>query len=159
MSPYGLIHRPPDNSLALIMAQNGQTSNPIAIVDDPNNRTLKELAVGEVALSNYNTGTYLYMKEDNTAELVTDTLTIKTGGTTVTITDGQVTIDATNTTLTGNLQVDGTINSNVSVTAPQVTGTTDVTAGSIKLKGHTHGGSPTAPTGIVSPTQGPITGP
>lgn len=65
---------------------------------------------------------------------------------TVTVVADTVTIDAPQTTLTGDLQVDGNINTGSNVTADgdmtadgTVTGTTNVKAGTKLLKAHTHG--------------------
>jgi hypothetical protein len=51
-----------------------------------------------------------------------------------------VTITAPNTHITGKLQVDGEITSSTSVTAPTVTGTTNVIFGGKSGIGHTHSG-------------------
>jgi phage gp45-like len=144
-SPYGLLVNPPVNSMAVVLSQNGLESNPIALCDDPNNRTLRDLKVGEVALSNYNQGQYLYLKENGDAELKADKAVISIGSTTLTIENGQVTIDGANTVMNGDLQVNGAI-----------TATGEVTSGTIALTTHVHGGSPTAPSGAVSNTQVPI---
>jgi len=63
-SPYGLMHHPPDNSMAIVMSQGSKESNGISIVDDPVNRTLKNLATGEVALGNYLTENYIYFDKN-----------------------------------------------------------------------------------------------
>lgn len=80
-TPYGLMHNPPQNSIVMVWSQNAQDSNPIGIADDPRNRILKNLTQGEVALGNYKTGSYIYLKENNNIE-------IKVGATTYTFTDG-----------------------------------------------------------------------
>jgi phage baseplate assembly protein V len=144
-SPYGLLVNPPVNSMAVVLSQNGQESNPIALCDDPNNRTLKDLQPGEVALSNYNQGQYVYFKENGDAEIKADKAVILVGSTTVTIDNGQITIDGADMTLNGNLQVNGSI-----------TATGEVTAGTVNLTDHVHAGSPTAPSGPVSNTGIPI---
>ena len=64
---------------------------------------------------------------------------------------GTVTITAANTHITGALQVDGTIASNVSVTAPNVIGSTNVTFGGKSGVGHTH-----TSTTAGTPTSAPI---
>lgn len=70
------------------------------------------------------------------------------GTTKVGLVAGTVTITAANTHITGALQVDGAVTSNVSVTAPQVTGSTNVTFGGKSGVAHTHttttSGNPTS---------------
>lgn len=75
-SPYGLMHNPPENSLAIIWNQQAQDSNSIGIADDPNNRTLKNLSPGEVALGNYLTGHYIFFDENGKCKLYTDNLDV-----------------------------------------------------------------------------------
>lgn len=75
-SPYGLMHNPPENSLVIIWNQQAQDSNSIGIADDPNNRTLKDLSSGEVALGNYLTGHYIYFDESGKCKLYTDNLDV-----------------------------------------------------------------------------------
>ena len=74
-SPYGLMHHPPDNSMVIVVNQGGKESNGIGIADDPNNRTLKDLAEGEVALGNYLTGSYILFDKDGGCQIVSNTLT------------------------------------------------------------------------------------
>lgn len=50
------------------------------------------------------------------------------------------------------IDTDGSAESPVSVTAPTVDGTSSVQAAGKELVGHAHAGSPTAPSGPVSPT-------
>ena len=75
-TPYGLMHNPPVNSLALVFSQNGQESNGVAFCDDPKNRILKSLEPGEVAIGNYETGHYLFFDQNGKATLVTDDLDV-----------------------------------------------------------------------------------
>ncbi len=93
MKPYGLLHRPPANSLCLIFSQNAQESSAIALIDDPKRRTLKNLIEGEVALNNQTTGDYIYLKDGNAIDLVTKTFTATTEDTTATMTNGQIEFD------------------------------------------------------------------
>ena len=145
---YGLLQSPPDDSMAVTLYQGGRESSILAIGDDPNNRPLKNLESGEVALANYKTTDHVYLKANGSIE-------IKSGGATITVTDGQVTIDGADLTLNGNLQVDGDVTA-----TGTVTGETDVVAGvggaARSLLAHGHIGSPTAPTGGISPTGLPI---
>jgi len=149
--PYGLLHRPPANSMCLVLSQNGQESNAIAIISDPKRRTIKDLLEGECALNNQTSGDYVYLKDGNEIEIKTSKVTILTGATTVTIEDGQVTIDGADATLNGSLQVNG----DIGVTGT-ITGDTDVVTGTVSLLSHTHVGSPTAPSGAISPTGTPV---
>jgi len=69
-TPYGFIHNPPDNSLAILFSQNGQDSNTIAIVSDPKNRK-KNLAKGEAGVENQLTSAYILFDEDGDVEINT----------------------------------------------------------------------------------------
>jgi hypothetical protein len=62
------------------------------------------------------------------------------GATKIGLTNGTVTITATNTHITGALQVDGAVTSSASVTAPTVTGSTNVIFGGKSGIAHTHSG-------------------
>jgi hypothetical protein len=62
------------------------------------------------------------------------------GATKIGLTNGTVTITAANTHITGTLQVDGKITSADSVTAPTVTGSTNVIFGGKSGIAHTHSG-------------------
>ena len=70
-SPYGLCSNPPDDSLAIAFNILGIAANTVAIIDDPKNRK-KGLAKGEVAIVNYLTGTFLYLKEDGGVDIETE---------------------------------------------------------------------------------------
>ena len=150
VKPYGLLHKPPDDSMAVTLYQGGRESSILAIVDDPNNRPLKNLQSGEVALANYKTTDHVYFKANGSIE-------IKSGGAVITVTDGQVTINGADLTLNGSLQVNGDVTA-----TGTVTGETDIVAGvggsSNHLLTHMHIGSPTAPTGGISPTGLPSPG-
>ena len=137
-SPYGLLHHPPNNSMAVVLAQNAQGSNALGIVDDPVNRPLKNLAEGEVALANYLTESNIHLQSGGN-------IVLTVGSTTITIADGTVTING------AVLQVNDNINSSDTITA-----TNEVTAGSINLTTHNHIGSPTAPSGPISNTGAPV---
>lgn len=64
VTPYGFFHNPPENSLAIVLSQNGQESNGLAIVDNPNTRTIKDTNPGESGLQNDVTGAFIYLKEN-----------------------------------------------------------------------------------------------
>jgi phage gp45-like len=77
-TPYGLMHNPPVDSLALLWNQQAQSSNGIAMADSPNTRIFKDLKEGEVAVGNYMTGDYLFFNEGGSSELLTNKLNIVT---------------------------------------------------------------------------------
>ena len=159
MIPYGLIHRPPPNSLCVIFSQNAQESSSLALISDPKRRTLKNLVEGEVALNNQTSGDYIYLKDGNEIEAKTNTVTILTGETTVTIVDGQVTIDAANTIMNGNLQVNGTIDAtgNINTEADMNADgevTADAAGSGVTLTGHTTSGVTTGAGTSGPPTPG-----
>lgn len=62
--PYGLVGKPPANSMGILWSQQGQESNGIGIAGDPKTRPLKDLKDGESALVNHVTGDYVYLKEN-----------------------------------------------------------------------------------------------
>lgn len=68
VSPYGLCSNPSDESLAIAFNLQNVAANTIAIIDDPKNRK-KNLAKGEVALYNYESQSFVYLKEDNSIEI------------------------------------------------------------------------------------------
>jgi hypothetical protein len=68
---------------------------------------------------------------DNSCSITTQTLTVDASD--------SCTITTPTFTVNGNSQFNGTISATGAVTAPTVHGTTDVTAGSISGKSHTHG--------------------
>lgn len=91
-------------------------------------------------------GTVRIALTDARIKMTAPTVEIVTGATTVTATDGTVTIDGANTTMNGNLQVNGNIDA-----TGTITGDTDVISGTISGKTHTHpilsGSSQPGPTG------------
>lgn len=101
-SPYGLMHKPPADSMVLLWSQQGQESNGIGIADDPRNRTLKDLSEGEVALGNYSTSHYIYFDKDGLCTIVSKDLKITVDdsveivGTDVEITSSTLTHNGTN---------------------------------------------------------------
>lgn len=150
-SPYGLMHNPPANSLCLVFAQNGQSSNPWVMADDPRRRPLN-LDPGEVAVGNYLTGDYVHFKADGS-------VVVQTAGA-VTVNAGSVAINA-DTTINGDLTVTGDVSAqNATIAQTTTTGTIvftqtgqtinvdgdiivvngDVTADGISLKTHVHSG-------------------
>lgn len=81
-----------------------------------------------VRLRNKDGDKFIWLKNDGTAEITVDTLKIN-----------------------GNIEHTGDQTS-----TGTITGQTDVVADTVSLKTHTHSGSPTAPTGPVSPTGTPV---
>lgn len=118
-TPYGLMHNPPRNSLAIIWSQQAQESNSVGMADDPKNRTLKSLAEGEVALGNYLTDHYLYFDENGKATLVTDDLDVLVTDTTfLTTTDLDIEVSGDTTIQSGS--VTATVTNNCDVTANNI---------------------------------------
>lgn len=144
-TPYGFYHNPPDDSLAIIFAQNGQDSNRIAMVSDPNKRK-KNLAKGEAGIENAVTGSFVLMKEDGSIEIDSpDDVTI-TSAKSVTITADNVSFNLTGTST---FTIGGT---SITIDANGITVTGgDIVADGISLKAHTHpitsGSSAPGPTG------------
>jgi len=103
-TPYGLMHNPPDNSMALMWSQNGQESNPITIVDDPNNRILKNLAKGEVAVGNYLSGSYIHFKANG--DILINNVN---GSTSILVKTNEIVMTATQVTVVGDLRATGDI--------------------------------------------------
>lgn len=82
---------------------------------------------------------FVWLKNDGTAAITVDTLNIS----------GNI-VHAGNLTQTGNATVMGTIESSISVTAPQVVGSTGVSAGGVEMTGHVHAaGTPPGDTGVA----------
>jgi len=73
LKPYGLMSNPPVSSMVGLWSQQGQESNGIGIADDPKNRTLKDLEPGEVGLSNFSTGDYIFFDKDGNMSLIVST--------------------------------------------------------------------------------------
>jgi len=89
ITPYGIMSNPPTDSMAVVLAQQGQESNLLAMADDPNNRTLRDLKTGEIAIGNYITGDYIFFDENGT-------LNIKVSTDVIANIDGDAQITATN---------------------------------------------------------------
>lgn len=124
-TPYGLMSKPPADSLALIWSQQAQESNGIGMADDPRNRTLKNLASGEVALGNYSTGHYIYFDQNGLCTIIADDINI--------VAANDITMNAENITLTAS--------SDVSITGDTVgieaTTTMDLDATTLNITGTT----------------------
>lgn len=124
-TPYGFIHNPPDNSLALILSQNGQDSNSITMVDKPKTRK-KNLSKGASGIENQTVGSYIVLENPDIEMHSPNDITI-------TATDINITISGSITFTTGGASV--TLDSSgITVTSG------DVVADGISLKTHVHGG-------------------
>lgn len=133
-TPYGFYHNPPDNSLAIIFAQNGQDSNRIAMVSDPNNRK-KNLAKGEAGIENAVTGSFVLMKEDGSIEVEAAGDVTITAAQNVTITADNVSFNLTGTST---FTIGGT---SITIDSSGITVTGgDIVADGKSLKTHVHSG-------------------
>lgn len=83
-TPYGLMHNPPENSMALVWSQQGHESNGIGMADDPANRTLKGLLPGEVAVGNYQTGAYILFDAQGSCKIHANNVKVESAGTLMT---------------------------------------------------------------------------
>ena len=63
---YGVISRPPIESLAVLLPLNSDASNCVGITDDPDKGQMPSLEIGEVAIGNYASGSYIHFKNDGT---------------------------------------------------------------------------------------------
>lgn len=87
VTPYGLMSSPPADSMAVTLSQNGQESNALVIADDPDNRPLRNLKMGESGLGNYITGDHFHFDNQGVLHLNVSQQFI------ITIGDHVVTID------------------------------------------------------------------
>ena len=111
-TPWGFDHNPPAESMAVAFQQNGQESNNIAMVSDPNGRT--KLNDGEVIVYNPDTGASVLFDENGNIEItVQDANSVA-----FTIGGMRAIIDSNGINITGG----------------------DVVADGVSLKTHTHGG-------------------
>ena len=124
-TPYGLMSKPPADSLALIWSQQAQESNGIGMADDPRNRTLKNLASGEVALGNYSTGHYIYFDENGLCTILADDINIVAAND-ITMTAENITLTASSdVSITGDtVGIEATTTMDLDATTLNITGTT-----------------------------------
>jgi phage gp45-like len=157
--PYGLHANVPKGAMAILFSMLGQSSNKVAMLSAPQERVKVE--TGEVVLFHPITQAKTYFKNDGSIVTNTDEATlsilkdgkieVKNSGGSITLnSDGTATIDSSQVTMTGNLQVDGNINAGgsivagttisagTSVTAPTVSGTTGLSGGGKSMVNHTH---------------------
>lgn len=152
--PYGVHANLPVDSLALMFAVNGEPDNRAIIGFDPKQRP--ELVEGEVAFYHPPTGSFIKWTEAGDLDIQVGeesggNVTINCATATITA-SSSVTIDTPTTTLTGAVQVDG----DLTVTGATALGATVTSSGVDISNTHTHTGSPTAPTGAISPTGVPV---
>lgn len=171
-SPYGLMHNPPVSSLGLLFSVNSLESHTIGIFDDPNNRTLKNLDNGEVAIGNYTTGDYVHFKNGQIIKVratgsvdievdsdaiidVGNNITTEAGNNITTEAGSNITLTAPTVTINGNLSVNGTINSTGTTSAPTIAASGSLTVGGLEMGNHVHGGVESG----IDATDGPQAGP
>lgn len=122
LSTYGVCANPPEGSHILLLNSQGQESVKFGIINDFLNRK-KGLKAAEVALYNVSTEDEVYLRENGTILITSETVTI----------DGDLEI-------TGDLNVTGNINAaNIDATG-DISADGDVTAGTVSLKSHIHSG-------------------
>ncbi len=145
LTPYGLIHNPPRDSMAVVLVSQGNESTSFAIIDDPNRRP-KDLVEGEAGIANYLTGTVFIMKANGDWDItVNGNVNLNCTGSTVVESGGAV--DVTSGGLSSihapEIFLDAPIvrtqngrfdNSGLSITGG------DVTADTVSLKSHVHSG-------------------
>lgn len=117
LSSYGLCSNPPTGSLALLLSSNGQEAVKYAVIDDMQNR-FKNLAEGEVVLFNYETGNYVYLKNDGEILINTDgdikavaggNIEATAGGSIEATASSSATVTAPTITLAGNVVIQGSL--------------------------------------------------
>jgi phage gp45-like len=144
--PYGFHANAPKGAMAILFSMLGQSSNKVSLVGSPQERIKVES--GEVVVYHPTTKAKTYFKNDGSIVTNTDeailsilkdgTVVVENGSGSITLNpDGTATVDSSLVTMTGDLQVDGSINADgaitslTSVTAPTVTGSTSVSSPSI----------------------------
>lgn len=172
--PYGVHANLPEGSLLVVLPVLDQSSNLVAFGGLPNERI--QVESGEVVFFHPLTKSRVHFKKDGNIEinslekdlLVTckNAIIKSSGNVDITVSgNSNVTINGdANLTVSGNLTVEapttdwnGNINLTGDLTASgTVEGTTEVVGAGISLSTHTHIGSPTAPTGAISPTGVPV---
>lgn len=160
--PYGMHAVAPKGSYFLSFAVNGQQENKVGIPYNPALRQ-KELEEGEAIFGNQVTKSSTFYDEDGNIVIncekdqkvtikgdaivsIEGNSTVTIGGTSDITVTGQTTLTTTKLTIDGDLTVTGdtTLSSTVTSNGKDISNT------------HTHVGSPTAPTGAVSPTGAPV---
>jgi len=133
LSPYGLCTNPPEVSDAVLLSINAHESQKYALIDHFQNR-FKNLKHGEVVLTNYMSGSYIYLKENGDIKIrsekdqiievigncditVNGNITAHASGNITATTNGSIsaaagtyaTIQAPAINLTGNVLINGTL--------------------------------------------------
>lgn len=125
--PYGLVGKPPADSMSLLWSQQGQESNGIGIAGDPKTRPLKDLKDGESALVNHVTGDYVYLKENGDLHAkVSGDLIADVGGNSVVTVDGNAEITAggnAKISAGGDAEITAVGNAKISGVNVEITGT------------------------------------
>lgn len=99
-TPYGICSNPPVGSLAISTNIQGIASNTVVFLDDPKNRK-KGLSEGEIAIVNYLTGAFVFVKSDGGIDIESP------GGAKIQLlSNGTISITG-NTTINGDLTVTG----------------------------------------------------
>ena len=114
-------------------------------INNPSTRTWTHNTNDTVLVHNIGTGNEVEIRLAESGKLTINT------NQAIEVNAQTATVNAQTSTVNGNLVVNGNINCSQTITA-----TTDVVGGGKSLKTHTHTGSPTAPTGAISPTGAPI---
>ena len=140
-SPYGLYHNPPKGSMALVLSQNAQDSNSIAIASDPDGRR-KNAAEGVVGINNQLSNGYVECGEQDVIISSDNDIIINAENDVIINAENNITVNATNLSL--NISDNTTItigsmsiiinNNGINVTNG------DIVVDSISLKTHVHGG-------------------
>lgn len=163
-SPYGLMHNPPIGSLGLLFSVSSLESHTIGIFDDPNNRTLKGLGNGEVAIGNYGTGDYVHFRNGQIIKVratgnmeveADNDVIINVGNNITAVANDSVTLTAPTVTINGNVTVNGNVSSTGTISAPTIAAGSSLTVDGLEMGTHRHGGVQTG-TGISG---GPQAGP
>jgi phage baseplate assembly protein V len=132
--PFGFTSHPKPGAEHLTLLVDGDPNHPITLVVSDRRYRLTTLQEGEVAL---------YDAFGNKAHFLTDGTLAIVASKQVQITSPLVTLSgdlqvAGNVQVTGSVQASGSIASAVSVTAPQVSGTSDVKFGPFSGTAHIH---------------------
>lgn len=152
VSQTGEESNPPDGSAVVLVPAGPALKLAVAMLD----RVTPDLAVGGKRIYSTAADGKTVMAE---VRLDPDgTITARNPGATITITpaglvtidaDGETVINSSKTTINNDVQINGNLDVSGTATAPNVVGTTDVTAGGISGKNHVHpendNGGPTGP--------------
>jgi phage gp45-like len=169
VSQTGEESNPPDGSAVVLVPAGPALKLAVAMLD----RVAPDLAVGGKRIYSTAADGQTVMAEvrldpdgkitihnDNASQTIDPdgTITVANPGATITITpaglvtidaDGETVINSSKTTINNDVQINGNLDVSGTATAPNVVGTTDVTAGGISGKNHVHpendNGGPTGP--------------